>query len=57
MSVRPPQDDAPTATDGDTSSTRGAGIMTGPIFYIAVGGVFAIIIVVMVLMAVTGASH
>lgn len=43
MAARPPQHDAPTKTDGDTSVTRGVGILGGPIFYLILLIVFAVI--------------
>jgi hypothetical protein len=48
--VRPPQNDAPTQTDGDNSATRGAGILGGPIFFAIIGVVVCLIIAVMVAM-------
>jgi hypothetical protein len=49
MAVRPPQDDAPTQTDGETSSTRGAGILGGPIIFAIIGIVFIVIVAMVIL--------
>ena len=52
MAVRPPQNDAPTQTDGDNTATRGAGILGGPIFFAVIGVVVFLIIAVVVLIVV-----